>query len=317
MSRDPKPGPDGRGRVLADRGPALDVGLVVAAHGRHAVVESPDGERWHCHARGKRSEVVVGDQVRWQRTGDGGVIERVEPRRNLLFRQDEWRTKSFAANLDQLLVMVAVEPAFSESQVARALIAAAAADIPVAIVLNKVDLDAAEGARRRLAPYRAMDVDVLELAIKTDPQAALGLLLPRLEARTTLILGPSGAGKSTLINRLVPEAGAQVGELSAALASGRHTTTTTTWYWLDGRHRGAVLDSPGFQEFGLRQIEPMALAGLMPDLAARLGQCRFANCTHREEPQCAIRDAVEVGAISPSRWRIYQELFAELSQTRW
>ena len=312
MSRDPRPTP-GRGGAGAN----LDLGLVVAAHGRHAVVETPEGERWRCHPRGKKSEVVVGDRVRWQRAGDEGVIEAIEPRRNLLFRQDEWRSKSFAANLDQLLMLVAADPPFSESQLARALIAAAAAGIPAFVGLNKTDLPAADAARQRLQPYRAMGVEVLELAVKAAPDAALALLRPLLEGRTTLILGPSGAGKSTLINRLVPGAGAQVGEISIALASGRHTTTTTTWYWLDAERRGAVLDSPGFQEFGLRQLQAAELAALMPDLAAELGQCRFHNCTHREEPQCALRAAVEAGRISASRWRIYQELYAELSQTRW
>jgi ribosome biogenesis GTPase len=98
------------------------------------------------------------------------------------------------------------------------------------------------------------------------------------------------------------------------LNSGRHTTTATTWYWLDEARRGAVLDSPGFQEFGLRQIEAVQLASLMPDLAVEQGACRFHNCTHREEPQCGLRAAMEAGRISSGRWRIYQELFAELSQ---
>jgi ribosome biogenesis GTPase len=312
MSRDPRPQP-ARGTTEGN----LDIGLVVGAHGRHAMVETPDGERVLCHPRGKKSELVVGDRVRWQRAGDEGVVERVEPRRNLLFRQDEWRTKSFAANLDGLLMMVAVDPPFSESQLTRALIAAAAAGIPATIVLNKVDLAAADAVRQRLAPYVAMGTEVLELKVKADPEGALALLRPRLAGRTTLILGPSGAGKSTLINRLVPEARAAEGEISVALASGRHTTTTTTWYWLDADRSGAVMDSPGFQEFGLRQIEPMQLATLMPDFASELGHCRFHNCTHREEPQCGLRAAMEAGRISASRWRIYHELFAELSQQRW
>jgi ribosome biogenesis GTPase len=293
---------------------ALDSGLVVAGFGRHFIVETPEGQRLICHPRGKKSEAVVGDRVRWQPAGDEGVIEHVEPRRNLFFRQDEWRTKSFAANLDQLLVLVAGEPMFSESQLARALIAAAQAGIAARIVLNKTDLPQAAAARERLAPYRAMGVDVVEVALKAAPDAAHATLAPLLQDATTLVLGPSGTGKSTLINRMVPHADAQVGEISRALNAGRHTTTTTTWYWLDDERRAALIDSPGFQEFGLRQVEPQQLAGLMPDLAAHAGDCRFYNCTHRQEPGCGVRAALERGEVAPARHRIYGELFEELSQ---
>jgi ribosome biogenesis GTPase len=296
---------------------ALDLGLVVAAHGRHVVVESPSRERVLCHPRGKKSELVVGDRVRWQATGDGGVVEGIEPRRNLLFRQDDWRTKSFAANLDQILMLVAGAPVFSEAQLTRALVAAQDAGIPALIGLNKTDLPAAAAARERLAPYRAMGVEVVELALKADPAGSTARLLAHLAGRTTLVLGASGMGKSTLINLLVPAAAAQVGEISQALAAGRHTTTTSTWYWLDEAHRGALIDTPGFQEFGLRHIEPERLATLMPDFAAALGHCRFHNCSHRHEPGCGVRAAMARGEISPSRQRIYETLYEELSRTRW
>jgi ribosome biogenesis GTPase len=290
-----------------------EAALVVAAHGRHVVVETPAGDRVLCQLRGKKSELVVGDRVAWSRTGDGGVIDTLLPRRNLLQRQDAWRTKAFAANLDQLLVLVAAEPVFSESQLARALIAAATAGVPTQVLLNKTDLPGADTARARLAPYRAMGVPVLEAALKTDPDGARGLLGPLLAGRATLVLGASGMGKSTLINLLVPAAAAQVGEISQALGSGRHTTTTTTWYWLDAARSGAVIDSPGFQEFGLQHVAPRELAALMPDYAAALGHCRFADCSHRHEPGCGVREAIARGEIAPSRQRIYDMLYEELS----
>ena len=303
---------------------SLREGLVVGAHGRHCVVETPAGERVICHPRGKKLAVVVGDRVRWLPSQDEGTIERIDERRNLLYRQDEVRTKSFAANLDQVLILVAAEPEFSEHQLSRALIACEAEHITPLIVLNKADL-AAPFARawQRLAPYRAMGYTVLPLAAKPDlPPLPLGEgamladVTERLHGHTTLILGPSGAGKSTLINRLIPGAAAQTGEISQALNSGKHTTTTTTWYWLDHEKTSALIDSPGFQEFGLRHIDPMQLAAYMPDIKPHVAECKFYNCTHLHEPGCGVISNVEstvgAGGISASRYKIYTDLFGEL-----
>lgn len=319
---------------MTTHAPTADIGLVVAGHGRHYSVETPEGRRIPCHPRGKKSEAVVGDRVQWRPTHEGargaaaddvdeGVIEKIEPRRNLLYRQDEWKTKSFAANLDQLLVWVAVEPVFSESQLARALIAAESVGLEVCVCLNKTDLPGIDAQRERLAPYRAMGYTVLEGSLSRDIEGWRATLAPRLAGRATLVLGPSGTGKSTLVNALVPDARAQVGEISQALNSGRHTTTSTQWYWLEendnaaGFARAAMIDSPGFQEFGLRQLEPAQIAQLMPDLRSQAGGCRFYNCSHRHEPGCAVLAAVERGEISASRNRIYAALYEELSQTRW
>jgi ribosome biogenesis GTPase / thiamine phosphate phosphatase len=140
------------------------------------------------------------------------------------------------------------------------------------------------------------------------------VLLPQLQGKITLVLGPSGTGKSTLINLLVPQAQAQVGEISQALNSGRHTTTSTLWYWLDAQRSGALIDSPGFQEFGLHHIEPTMLASLMPDLHAHMGHCRFGNCTHRHEPACGVMAAVERRDIAPQRYRLYAEIHDELKR---
>ena len=295
---------------------ALDLGLVVRGHGRHYIVEDTDGKRFVCHPRGKKSEAVVGDQVRFADSGDEGVIEAVEPRRNLLFRQDEWKTKSFAANVDQLLILVAVEPVFSESQLTRSLIAAESAGIRSAIALNKTDLPGTDSARERLAAYRAMGLKMFEVALKADREGSRATLDPWLAGQRTFVLGPSGTGKSTLINLLVKDAQAQVGEISQALNSGRHTTTTTQWYWTDETRTTALIDSPGFQEFGLRQIDAADLYKWMPDLRQH-ADCRFYNCSHQHEPGCGVIAAVQAGQISVNRYRIYGEILAELQRKSW
>lgn len=300
----------------------LNDGLVVASHGRHCLVETPTGERLICHPRGKKSTVVVGDRVRWQSSEDEGTVEQVVPRRNLFYRQDEIRTKSFAANLDHVLILIAAEPEFSEHQLARALIAAEAERIVPIIALNKSDLvPPFERAWARLAPYRRMHHGVLPLSLAASGDVDRISLLKLLAGKTTLVLGPSGAGKSTLINLLVPGATALTNEISYALNSGKHTTTSTTFYWVDDERTTALIDSPGFQEFGLNHIEPMQLAALMPDIAEHAQNCKFYNCTHLHEPGCGVIAAVDApghpGAINATRYRIYGELFAELGQVRY
>jgi len=287
-------------------------GLVVTSHGRHCIIETHDGRRLLCHPRGKKNRTVVGDSVLWQPTRDEGTIEQVLERRNLFYRQDEVRSKSFAANVDQILVLLAAEPVFSESQLARALIAAEAAGIAALVVLNKSDLTIPFAhAWARLAPYR-LYYELLPLSLIDGGESDRTALWRRVNGKVTLVLGPSGSGKSTLVNCLVPQADATTGTLSSALQAGRHTTTSTTWYWADAAHTTAVIDSPGFQEFGLHHLTAANLARYMPDMHPHASECRFYNCTHLHEPSCAVRAQVEAGTISASRYRIYGELFAEL-----
>ena len=307
----------------------LQPGLIVSNHGRHFLVEASDGKRLICHSRGKKSQGVVGDRVLWLATQDEGTIEKIEPRRNLFYRQDEVRTKSFAANLDQVLILVAADPEFSATQLTRALIAAEAEHILPIIALNKSDLvEPFEQAWKRLQPYRHMKYGVLPLSLKRSGEVDRAGLLKLLGGKTTLVLGPSGAGKSTLINLLVPGALAQTNEISQALNSGKHTTTSTTWYWVnnevDQAKNTAIIDSPGFQEFGLSHIDPAQLAAYMPDLKPHVANCKFYNCTHLHEPGCGVMAAVakdeeacRSDQISVSRYQIYSRLFAELSQSKY
>ena len=306
-------------------------GLVVAGFGRHALVETDSGSRLICHPRGKKNQAVVGDRVRWLPSEDEGTIEKIEERRNLFYRQDEMRSKSFAANLDQVLILIAAEPEFSENQLTRALIAATAARIKPVIALNKSDLAEPFGrAWTKLTPYREMGYTVLPLAIKPKvagmPDDATKLavqtdsLMALMAGKKTLVLGPSGAGKSSLTNLLVPQARVLTAELSQALSSGKHTTTRTTLYWIDKARTSALIDSPGFQAFGLNHIEPMQLADCMPDMHKHAQHCKFYNCTHLHEPGCGVIANVGPNGredrISPIRYRLYGELFTELSQTR-
>ena len=313
------------GRAAASASTAaktLHDGLVVASHGRHCLVETPAGERLICHPRGKKSQAVVGDRVHWQATEDEGTIEEVLPRRNLFYRQDEIRTKSFAANLDHVLILIAAEPEFSEHQLARALIAAEAERITPIIALNKSDLvEPFARAWNKLAPYRRMHHGVLPLSLKASGEADYASLMKLLSGKSTLVLGPSGSGKSTLTNLLVPGATVLTQEISQALNSGKHTTTSTTWYWIDEARTTGLIDSPGFQEFGLNHIQPMQLAKLMTDIAEHANDCKFYNCTHLHEPGCGVIANVDSpskpGPISATRYKIYGELFAELSQSRY
>jgi len=299
----------------------LEPGLIVANYGRHFLVETALGERLICHSRGKKSQGVVGDRVLWLASNDEGTIEKIEPRRNLFYRQDEIRTKSFAANLDQVLILIAAEPEFSNNQLTRALIAAEEQHIVPIIALNKSDLvEPFAHAWNWLLPYRTMGYDVLSLSLASNRESDRTALEARLKGKTTLVLGPSGAGKSTLINCLIPGALVQTGVLSQALNAGKHTTTSTTLYWVDAAKTTALMDSPGFQEFGLNHIDPAQLAAYMPDIKPHVAKCKFYNCTHLHEPGCGVIAAVESasneGGISANRYKIYSELFTQLKQVR-
>lgn len=276
-------------------------GRVVAAHGRQYLVELPDGSRLPCFPRGKKSEVACGDLVELKQTSaDQGVIEAISPRRSLLYRSNEIRQKLIAANVDQLIIVVATEPAFSDELVTRALVAAESADIEILIVLNKCDLaDRLAAARERLAVFAGLGYRVLELCARDHAED----LRPALQGRTSVLVGQSGMGKSTLINALIPEANAATREISLALDSGKHTTTHASLYRLDAD--SALIDSPGLQEFGLGHLDRDEIEQAFPEFRPVLGQCRFRDCRHDREPDCALTAALAAGAIDPRRFAAY------------
>ena len=281
-------------------------GTVVAAFGRQYEIELDEGARALCYPRGKKSHVACGDRVGVAlTTPDHGVITAVAPRRSLLYRSDGRRQKLFAANVTQLIIVVAAEPSFSDELVTRGTVAAEHERLRIAIVLNKADLgDRIEAARGRLDPFRALGYPIVELSARRDAQP----LHPYLEGQTSVLVGQSGMGKSTLVNALLPGARAAVREISEALDAGKHTTTHTRLYRLDGA--SSLIDSPGLQSFGLAHLARAEIERGFREFLPYLGRCRFRDCRHEREPDCAVRAAVAAGHISPRRLAHFHALTA-------
>lgn len=288
-------------------------GLIIAAHGRHYLAHT-DAGRLQCVTRGKKSDVAVGDAVRILRTSpDQGVIEAIAERKTLLYRSDQFKSKLLAANVTQLFIVVATEPGFSDDLVSRALVAAEAAGVKAHILLNKTDVaELLPKARERIALYAELGYPAHEISARAEPEAARSLLAPLLAGNSTILIGQSGMGKSSLINILVPQAEAAVREISEALDSGKHTTTFTRLYRLD--ERSSIIDSPGFQEFGLYHLTEGMLERAFPEFAPYLGQCRFYNCHHVSEPGCAVLGALKAGRIAAMRHALYLQLRHEAQQ---
>jgi ribosome biogenesis GTPase len=288
-------------------------GLIVAAHGRHYLAHA-DGKTLQCVTRGKKSDVATGDRVRLKTTSaDQAVIEEILPRDTLLYRSDQYKSKLLAANVTQLFIVVATEPGFSDDLVSRSLVAAEAAGIRVHLVLNKTDIAALlPAARERLALYRGLGYPVHEVSAAQDPEGAMATLQPLMAAQSTILIGQSGMGKSSLIQRLVPDANIAVQEISQRLDSGKHTTTFTRLFELDAQT--TVIDSPGFQEFGLHHLTEGMLERAFREFAPALGKCRFYNCHHVSEPGCAILQALEEGSVTADRHQLYLQLRHESMQ---
>lgn len=289
-------------------------GVIIAAHGRHYVAQAGQ-QRLHCVTRGKKSDVAVGDTVTLKMTSsDQAVIEGIQERRTLLYRSDQYKSKLLAANVTRLLIVVATEPAFSDDLISRALVAAESAGVQAHIILNKIDVTASlEKTRERLALYAGLGYAVHEVSARTAPQDAVAKLMPVLQGQSAIFIGQSGMGKSSLINLLVPDADIAVREISAALDTGKHTTTFTRLYAIDDTT--SVIDSPGFQEFGLHQLTEGMLERAFPEFGPCLGHCRFYNCHHISEPDCAVLAGVKEGRIAPMRHALYAQLRHESMQT--
>lgn len=271
-------------------------GVVTAAFGRHYEVTLADGRIVNGIPRGKKSLYACGDRVTLGPLHDSEApLLAHAPRTSLLYRSDPWKEKIIAANATQIVLVVATEPAFSTELIARALVAAAHQKLRPLIVLNKCDLaPALPAARALLAPYVRLGMPVVELSALTDAAP----LAPWLDGQISVLIGQSGMGKSTLVNALIPAAGAATREISTALDSGKHTTTHARLYALA---RGALIDSPGLQEFGLAHLTRGEIELGFVEFAPLLGQCRFRDCKHENEPGCAIKEACAAGAIDARR----------------
>ncbi len=297
--------------------PEVRSGRVVQHHGKHAVVETEQGELVHCTSRRKADRVVCGDRVRWEPVNahQGVIVERL-PRRNLLERPDpQGRPRPVAANVDRLLLVIAPEPEWHPGLVDRYLIAAELSGMEPVIVVNKRDLlDSAqrEALLERLAPWRRAGYPVILVSAR-DP-ASLEPLREQVRGHTAILVGQSGVGKSSLVNALVPDREVRTGAISKASGLGRHTTTETTLYALPGG--GEIIDSPGVRDFRLWHVDETRLDRAYPEFRPWLGQCRFNDCRHLDEPGCAIREAVERGEIDRGRYERYRRLFEQIREMR-
>ena len=283
---------------------APENGTVIAAHRRESLVRAEDTSLLRCLARGRALRLACGDRVSFRRGASGeGVIESIAPRANEFARAAQHRRKVIAANLTQVMIMVACEPTWDDELVCRMLVAAEDAGLPAVLVLNKSDLTGLRDvALARLAPFRGLGYPLVEIAARRDAEP----LRAYLAGQRTLLAGQSGMGKSTLVGALVPDAQVRIREISRYLDAGRQTTTTARLYSLD--ETSELVDSPGVSEFGLAGFSPQSLANGFREIAQRAGSCRFRDCRHLVEPGCAVDEAAALGAIHPRRLALYRQI---------
>lgn len=294
-------------------------GRIIAHYGVQVAVEALEGEqtgqRFRCHRRANLEHLVTGDEVVWQPAAEAGtgVISALLPRRSVLVRPDPYgKLKPVAANIDRILLVIAPEPTPSAELIDRYLIACEATGIRPVLVLNKADLmtaDRAAALGELMAGFAALGYDTRTLSAHGDT----GDLRALVAGLTVVFVGQSGVGKSSLVNALLPDVAQKVHALSAGSKLGQHTTTTACWF--DLPEGGALIDSPGIREFGVWHMDREQLLDGFIEFRPWLGQCRFRNCAHRQEPGCALRLAVDEGHIQPRRLASFQRL-AEEQETR-
>ncbi len=301
---------------MAERVP----GLVLATQSGFYDVLLDDGRQLRCVLRGRLKKekryttdlVVVGDRVLVTPVGEReGAIEEVLPRKNALTRRAPHRFKRFyqavAANLDQLVVVLAAaQPDPSPGLVDRYLVLAEAKEIPPLLVCNKVDLTGEAKARERFAEFEAIGYPVLYTSAVTGQ--GVEALREALTGKFSAVVGPSGVGKSSLLNAVQPGLELAVAPVSKT-GKGRHTTRHARLIPLEGG--GYVADTPGIRELGLHDVEPEGFDRYFVEFEPYRRRCAFADCTHREEPGCAVREAVDEGKISERRYRSYLKLLEE------
>jgi ribosome biogenesis GTPase len=295
-------------------------GLVISHFGRQVDVEALEGdskgEILRCHLRTHLGQLVTGDRVIWRRSPDSGVVVAALDRHSELLRpNNHGELKPVAANIDFIVIVIAVEPYAHANLIDRYLVAAQASEIEPVLLLNKADLLDEEN-RQRLEPlleqYRSLGYRTLKAS--TASNHGLDELKALLAGHISVFVGQSGVGKSSLINSLLPGADLRVGALSEQSRKGRHTTTTARLFHLpDG---GDLIDSPGIREFGLwHMTESQVLSGFR-ELAQLQGHCRFRDCRHEQEPGCAFIAAVKEGRVSEQRFASYRQILASMQDGR-
>src|SRR5450432_1061621 len=279
-------------------------GTVLASYGRGVLVQA-DGITLHCSLSGRKQRIVCGDRVTWAYppSADGPRVESIEPRRNLIERIDaRGRAEPVAANIDQLAIVVAAEPAPDWFLVDRYWAGAVLKDLDGLLIVNKLDLGTA-ALEPELNTYRGLSLKCIE--VSCQPARGMDELTRALESRVTLLVGQSGVGKSSLVNTLTPQAAAQTAELTRDF-EGRHTTTTARWYKLG--LDSAIIDAPGVRDFAPPASLVRAAERGFLEIHQRSVGCRLKDCRHMEEPGCSVRSAVVARQISARRYESYRRL---------